>query len=156
MDVDFEGVKSLIKIECIDCNLPLRRIRNTVCDVCNFTTKSKDRKSSKNYFTIGITPKQIFKKYGIKEPSELGKGRLFYFLYNPQLNFELPDIPPYDMFGNPTASTSQWVLHHMDKQNWNDHIWNILLCLRNEHSYFEVMENGFRNQINNIYKLFLK
>lgn len=156
MDVDFEGVKSLIKLECIDCNLPLRRMRNTICKVCHFTTTSTERKSSKNYFTIGITPKQIFKKYGIKDPSDLGKGRLFYFLYHPELNFEMPEIPPYDIFGNETTNTAQWILHHMDKQNWNDHIWNILLCLRNEHSYFELMEGNFHNKIGKIYNSFLK
>jgi hypothetical protein len=125
------------------CNLALRMKTGTRCKPCHFSTSSGGRKGNPNYFNIGCTPKAIFKKYGIEKPNELGKPRLYYFLYNPQLNFQYPSIPEVDIFGIETGPTSQWLLHHVNKNNFDDSPWNLLLCLRNEHAYFEASDNIF-------------
>lgn len=148
MNIDRNGIISLLRKDCVTCNVSLRKHLKTRCDPCHFSPKSGDRKSNANFIPLGATPKAIFKKYGIENPGELGKTRLYYFLYHPELNFKYPPIPQFDIFGNPTDEKAQWLIHHMNKNNCDDSPWNIILCLRkNEHSYFEMWDNKFKSTI---------
>jgi len=123
------GILSLIKNECVDCNLKVRIMKKIQCSDCPFVSCSGERKTRKNYFTTGIACGAKFYQYGIDPNGRLGKAYLFYFLYHPELNFSLSSLP------NP--GNKQWILHHDDGNNWNDHIWNLILCFRTEHSFFE-------------------
>jgi len=153
--IDRRGILSLIKKECVDCNLKVRMMKKIRCEGCPFISASSDRKTRKNYFTTGIACGKKFKQYGIDPSGRLGKSYLFYFLYYPKLNFELPKIPPLDRFGKATDENSQWTIHHKNGENWNDHIWNIMLCLRSEHQYFEKQYNREMKLLNEKSYLYL-
>jgi hypothetical protein len=133
MNVYVKGIKSLLKDECVDCNLHIRREENNICSDCNFrfnSTRATGRR--------GVCPGSIFKKYGLKNPGSMGKHTLYYFLYYPELNFEFPPLPDEDLFGKTSSEkTFVWHIHHMNIEYWNDHIWNLLLCLNTEHRIFE-------------------
>lgn len=143
-EVDWEGVKSLIRWElpntCVCCNVKIRKLNKTRCKPCYFSPASADRKSDPNYFNTGFKPKTIFRKYGV--PDKWGKCQLFYFYYNQHLNNEYPYPDELiDINGNYVSKDKiNWVIHHIDKNNWNDHMFNLLLCLSTEHKYFEKEE----------------
>ena len=156
MNIDWNGVKSLIKWEhknsCVCCNVKFRKINNCRCEPCHFSPASSQRKSDINFFSTGFKPKAIFKKYGI--PDKWGKSQLFYFMFYPELNNEYPN-PRYifDIFGNRINQDDiNWVLHHDNNNNWDDHIYNLILCLRNEHTYFEQIDTIFYKNMFHLYK----
>lgn len=157
VDIDREGVKSLLRWEglnsCVNCNVKTRIVNKTRCNPCHFSPSSSDRKTNPNYFTTGIAPKVIFKKYGVPVES-WGKAQLFYFMYYPELNneYSYPDSIT-DIYGNTILKENiKWILHHMDKQNWNDHVWNLLLCMNHEHPFFENLNSAFDRKIKLIYE----
>ena len=50
----------------------------------------------------------------------------------------MPPFPSHDGNGDVVdVNTAQWIIHHRNLENWNDHIWNIMLCLRSEHATIE-------------------
>ena len=156
-EFDRDGVKSLIRWEksasCINCNVKLRKITGRRCKICHFSPASNERKTNPNYFTTGIKPKDVFKPYGI--PTDLwGKPQLFYHLFYPELNGEYPYPETIvDIDGKIVQKEKiKWSIHHINKENWNDHIWNLLLCLRHEHHYFEASERRLNENIAKIYK----
>ena len=156
IDIDWDGVKSLIRWEpqnkCICCNLKLRKVTNKRCPICNFSPASSERKTNPNFFTNGYKPKAIFKKYGV--PDSWGKCQLFYFMFHPELNNEYP-YPSYiiDIFGDRINQNDiKWELHHENNQNWDDNIYNLMLCLKHEHSHFESTDNTFHKNIINLYE----
>jgi hypothetical protein len=135
MDVDIRGIKSLLKGECVDCNLHIRRIENNICSNCNFgfNTQYATKRGR-------VCPSSIFRKYGVLNPDYMGKHKLYYLLHYPELNFELPHLPDEDLFGN-TSSDKKfvWHIHHLNREYWNDSIWNLLLCLNTEHNQFDAL-----------------
>lgn len=156
IDVDWEGVKSLVKWEprnaCVCCNVKFRIVNKCRCDVCHFSPASSGRKSDINFFTTGFKPKVIFRQYGV--PDAWGKCQLFYFMFHQELNNKYP-MPRYiiDIFGNRINQADiQWVLHHINNHNWDDHIYNLLLCLRHEHIYFEKANSIFDKRILKLYR----
>ena len=148
--LDRQGIISLIKDDCVDCNLKVRMMKGIRCPDCPFVSCSGQRKSRKNYFTTGIACGVKFRQYGIDPNGRLGKSYLFYFLYNQELNFKLPDFPEHDSFGNLTTESSQWIMHHKNRENWNDHIWNIELCLRSEHPSIEKADEAERKLLSEL------
>jgi len=136
--LDINGILSLIKEDCIDCNLKVRMLKKIRCHGCPFVSCSGERKTRKNYFTTGIACGAKFRQYGIDPNGRLGKSYLFYFLYHPELQWSLPSI----------STTKQWVIHHENSNNWNDHIWNLILCLSTEHSSFEATDNTLQKRLN--------
>lgn len=156
--IDRQGILSLLKKDCVDCNLKTRIMKKIRCSDCPFISCSGDRKTAKNYFTTGIACGSKFRQYGIDPNGRLGKSYLYWFLYYPEYNFKLPPIPNHDMFGNPTNGIGQWILHHRNKENWNDHVWNIKLCLKQaEHAFWEKQDLAERLALNEqSYKLLSK
>lgn len=127
-------------------------VRGTRCSQCNFSPASTERKSDRNFFSIGFKPKAIFRQYGI--PDQWGKPQLFYFLFHQELNGEYP-TPPFiiDIFQNKILKDNlDWVLHHINNHNWDDNIYNLLLCLRHEHTFFEQADKEFQKQIALLYE----
>lgn len=156
--IDWDEVKSLIKWDyrnnCICCNVKIRMLNNTRCSPCHFSPSSSGRKTASNYFTCGFKPKTIFRQYGV--PDTWGKGQLFFFMFRPELNNEFP-YPQYiiDIFGNKIMKDNiDWILHHENSKNWDDHLCNLMLCLRHEHSYFEKKNEVFYRSIMKLYKNF--
>jgi len=150
MEVDIEGILSLIKPDCKDCNLNLRRRINEenkkkgkkeekygVCKDCKFTLGSTDRKSTKHDFSMGIGLSAAFKKCGILDYENWGKSRLYYFIYHPELNFEFPPIPEFDKYGKKTTKNTKYVIDHINGKNHDDNYFNIQACLNSEHSKIE-------------------
>ena len=140
-EIDREGILSLIKNDCVDCYLKMRMVKQKLypkitfrCKGCPFISASGERKSAKNYFTTGIACGAKFKPYGIDPDGRLGKAQLFYLLYHPELNWYLPDGSE---------------LHHLNKENWNDHVWNLFLCNdSSEHTTIEADQNKKRQLLN--------
>jgi len=108
--IDREGILSLIKKDCVDCNLKVRMMKGIRCKDCPFVSCSGERKSRKNYFTTGIACGAKFRQFGIDPNGRLGKSYLFYFIYYPEKNWTVPD---------------DFELHHLNAENWNDHIHNL-------------------------------
>jgi len=132
MQVDLDGIYSLITEECVNCNLHTRRLEDNICFDCHFgfNTRYNSKRSR-------VCPSSDFKKYGLLKPGTMGKHKLYYFLHYPQLNFELPDLPDVDLFGNTSSKkTFIWHIHHLNREYWNDSPWNLLLCLNTEHNKF--------------------
>ncbi len=136
---------------CVSCNPKFREVNETRCKPCYFTISATDRKTDPNHFKTGVGLSNKFHKFGV---SELwGKSQLFYFLYHPELNNEYPQPDSIiDIFGKEIKGPLYWVMHHMDKCNYNDNIWNQIVCLRHEHGFFETMYNEFNDNVKNIYK----
>jgi hypothetical protein len=132
------GILSLLNPEidkgkyCICCNLHYMRSSGQRCKNCPFIFNSSHGNDATK-----ISPGSKFKLFGVPNATNFGKYHLFYFLYYPELNFTLPSIPPFDLFGNPTTDKTKWAIHHINGQNWDDTIWNLLLVLNTEHPYFE-------------------
>ncbi len=145
MDVDIEGCKSLLNPEknkyCVICNVHERRSRKTKCKncACIFNSAPKAGAGSR----IGMSAN--FKKYGIEEPSKLGKYQFFYFMYYPELNFELPSLPSIDLEGNDIRNkTFKWIIHHENGIHYDDRVWNLILMINTEHGVI----HGEMNKIN--------
>lgn len=156
INIDWDGVKSLIRWKepnvCANCNVKVRMLNGTRCKPCHFGPSSGQRKTNPNYFTHGFAPLTIFRKYGV--PKEWGKAQLFYFFYYKELNNEFPKPQSILDLNGVTVSQAKidWILHHMNGENWNDHIWNLILCLRHEHSFFEKMDDVFNKRILDLYQ----
>lgn len=137
MDVDINGVIGLLKKDCIMCNLTLRKAAFCICKDCPFIFSSRTNKENNPNTTRTRTGcGKPFRKYGINWA--MGKERLFYFLYHPELDFEWPPLPEYDTLGNHhTEKKFMWAIHHINGLYWDDSPWNLLLCLNTEHGYFE-------------------
>ena len=138
--IDRKGILSLLKhdkfgnIECVDCNLKVRMIKKIRCSDCPFVSCSGERKTAKNYFAIGVACGAKFRQYGINPNGRLGKVQLFYLLYHPELNWYLPNGSE---------------IHHLNKENWNDHKWNLVLCKTGaEHKTVEAEQNKYRKMLN--------
>jgi hypothetical protein len=66
--------------------------------------------------------------------------------------YPYPDILT-DIYGDPVKKDEiNWVLHHIDKNNWNDHMFNLMLCLNKEHKYFEKQDEEFVKKYLDYYK----
>lgn len=157
--VDWNGVKSLIRWTppnaCVNCNVKFRIVRGSRCNPCHFSPASADRKTDVNFFSTGFQPKAIFKQYGV--PDLWGKSQLFYFMFNQDLNNEYPyPISIVDIFGNTILQNDiDWILHHDNNLNWDDHIYNLILCLRHEHTYFEKNRRIFYKSLFDYYNKLL-
>ena len=143
MTVDREGILSELKPECAMCDVHKRIGQNTRCRPCLFIKHSAPRSGKPCRIAVGAR----LTKYGL--PKELGKYQFFYLLYHPELNWEFPQLPVTDMYGNynKMAITAQfqifidpdrlkefkWIVHHVNGFNWDDRIFNLLLVLNTEH-----------------------
>ena len=126
---------NFLKKECINCNIREKRSKNIRCSDCFFMLQNEGSISGK-----------IFKEYGLYL---LPKKYVYYFLYNPDLNWTLPSLPEVDFIGNKRQDRIrwEWVIHHEDGNPWNDSKENLILCLNTEHRYFHNLENNpMKNQ----------
>ncbi len=139
MEVDREGVKSLIKPDCIDCNMHLRRLEKTRCKDCNFIFNSSYWNENKSFKRSRVGCGIKFKKFGIENPSEMGKCQLFFFLYTPGLKFEMPPISD-ELQKQYEGKHLAWHVHHKNSQYWNDHFSNLELVLNVEHNQIAALE----------------
>ncbi len=138
MKVDVEGLLSILKEDCIECN-DIKK-----CSDCIFF-----------YGNNGMNTRSNIKRFGI---NNLGKQYLYYFLQNPELNWKLPLIPEEDYLGNNKQNRKlSWEIHHEDGNHYNDNKWNQILVLNTEHRsihnyYNHPMKNSDiakRNSISN-------
>ena len=160
MVVDREGIlKNLINTKCIACDphnlryLGLRE-KGGNCKLlkrkCAFTFYSKDKVNKSPVSISSFGGGGAFKPYGIENPYALGKDKIFYFLYYPELKFETPPIPTMDRFGKLLIDVKklEWQLHHLDGNHWNDNIWNLFLVLNTEHVRIDYSRNISLNALN--------
>jgi hypothetical protein len=156
--INFDGIWGVINSmpnDCSICNLNNRRKNGTICEGCcmgfNSTYSGDGSKRTR------VCPSSIFKQFGLKDVSAMGKHTLFYFLHHPEMNFTFPDLPDEDLLGNISkdkarllgwseerikkeAKTFIWHIHH-EKKYFNDRKEYIILCLNTEHrGYFEKRE----------------
>jgi len=137
-NIDMPGLWSLIKYECITCNMNQMRQENKRCKDCNFVFNSGTiRKDGIKESRVGCGAK--FKKYGIKSglTEHVGKYQILFFLYYPEYNFKFPEFPKVDMFGNERKDTWSWHLHHLNRIYYDDRKQNICLCINTEHVFIE-------------------
>ena len=139
-NIDIGGIWSLLKEDCIKCNLNERRDNDTKCEDCNLVFNSTYYSTSEEKRRSRVGCGYKFKQYGIKQPAHLGKCQLFYLLHNPELNFKLPDFPSEDLFGKPFNDTWCWHIHHLNRKYWDDSKRNLLLLLNGEHPLFEIRQ----------------
>lgn len=105
MDLHFR-VAASIKLDCIDCDLFDRRSRGSRCSDCMFIIH-------------GNKVKYTAARNGISEIHLIDKHYLFYYLFHPELRWQMPD--------------GKWELHHKDENHWNDHPSNHELLLPEAH-----------------------
>jgi len=130
--IDIAGIKSLLKPECEMCDIHEKIKNKERCKGCIFILNSAQKKGKPS--RIGCS--SILTKYGILHPNNLGKLHLFFFLHHPELNFQFPDIPEVDIFGNTiNDKLLQWHIHHINGVHYDDSKDNQLLALNTEHGY---------------------
>lgn len=133
------GFWSLLKLECVTCNMCERREQNTRCEDCPFIFNSvynhKQKGNVPKRSRVGCGVK--FKEFGLKKIKyqHVGKHQLYFFLFHPELRFRMPDFPATDMFGNPFSNTWTWHIHHLNGLFYDDRKENLLLCLNTEHPF---------------------
>ena len=89
-----------IEFKCAPCNLEERIANLTVCKKCKFKM-GRDGAYLKKH--------------------KISKSHLFYFLHNPELEFELPYLPEEDFLGTKRRGKFwRWEIHHEDGNHWND------------------------------------
>ncbi len=119
--IDLEKIKKLLNPECITCNVAHKYKYKLNCPNCIFTCDSFTR--------------SLFKETGLTK--SIYKHHLYYFIYNPELEFKYPDLPDYDYLNNHKNKYKEniwnWDIHHEDGNHWNDNQWNLLLVLKTEH-----------------------
>lgn len=120
--INLPGILSLIKDECVDCNLKVRMIKKIRCKDCPFVSSTTDRKTRKNYFPNGIACGAKFRQFGIDPDGRLGKSYLFYFIYYPEFNWSVSD---------------DFELHHKNSEHWNDHKYNLEGATSSSHKRLE-------------------
>lgn len=139
-NLNVAGIWSLLKADCVTCDMHMRREVGTRCPDCNFIFNSKY-----NHKKQGTKPSRSrvgcgakFKQFGLNENySHVGKHQLYFFLFHPELNFKLPEFPSHDMFGNPQTPNWYWHIHHLNHLYWDDSKDNLMLCINTEHKFIE-------------------
>lgn len=150
--VDFKrlniaGLWSLLKVDCITCDFYKRFKEGTKCKDCNFVSNSgynsrKGKRARRNRVGCGVKFRDVGGFKPIKY-SHVGKHQLYFFLFNPELKFQLPDFPPVDMFGNPPLLNEEgeikwvWHIHHLNGIYYDDRKENLALCLNTEHKFID-------------------
>ena len=146
--INYKGIWNILKPDCVICNWPLEVAMKTACKSCPFISGSWNTTKKSKYRMPRPAISKDFNGLGIdKYINKLGKHQLYFFLYNPDLNFELPNIPDYDMNDKLTNEHTKWILHHINGNFWDDRQFNLLLCLNNEHGFFE---KQIRDAVKNI------
>lgn len=141
-NIDIPGIWSLIKYECIICNLNKMRDDENRCNDCNFVLNSSTKRKG------GIVESRVgcgakFKEFGLIRPNDVGKYQLLFFLYYPEYNFKLPEMPKQDMFGNIKTENWYWHIHHLNEIYYDDRKDNLCLCLNTEHPF--ISKSGIIN-----------
>ena len=139
MNVDIEGIKSLLKKQCVICDVSEKRMHGIRCKKCPFVFNTQDTNSKRARVGTGAK----FYKYGV--PKDTGKHQFYYFLYYPELNFEYPPVPEIDLYDNVNPGTWRWIIHHLNGNHFDDRIWNLLLVLNTEHGKLHADLNSERN-----------
>lgn len=120
MRVDIDKIKNLLKEDCVTCNRSEKRINGSMCKDCPFYSGKLN---------------SLFKSFGIER--RLEKHHVYFFIYHPELNWELPKIPEKDLLGNKKEDKKlRWDFHHINRNHFDDRKENILLCLNSEHTYY--------------------
>lgn len=142
--INLEGIKSLIKAECVDCNIYERIGMGNRCEDCPWAKGSRPKGRNKS----NITPAaKYFHKYGLKVLKKnrtyiFGKCHIFMYLYHSKLNFKPPPLPTHDRFGNEIDQNRvKWELHHLDGDPLNDRKENLFWVLSTEHPILEAKNN---------------
>lgn len=117
--IEIKLIKILLKNECEKCKV----LYTNRCNDCNFAIEGGRPYTGSKFKYAGINKR-------------IGKHYLFYFLNNPHLNFKLPPLPDYDLYGNYRYNYKRWEwhLHHEDGNELNDSEWNLILLLNTEHA----------------------
>ena len=78
--LDLTGLWSLLKKDCVTCNVNQRKDKKTRCQDCPFIFNSTyyNKNEKKKRSRIGCGSK--FKQYGLKKASHVGKHQLYFFL----------------------------------------------------------------------------
>ncbi len=118
--IDVEGIKSLLKPECEDCNVIFQSL---ICGKknCPFNMDGETDNTVRIEGEIGVTCGIEFDKYGVYR---MKKHHVYYFLAHPELEFQLP---------TPLPPNSYWIIHHLDLCNSNDDHLNLELISHKEH-----------------------
>ncbi len=133
--IDVEGIKSLLKDDCVTCDVRTKIKQNTRCNDCPFRLSADNRCETRT----------DFKRYGV---DRLYKHQLYYFLYHPELNFKFPPLPYNDLMGIPKSDHTRWIweIHHHNENKMDDTNSNLEMLINTEHSriHFET-DNPMRN-----------
>ena len=135
--IDVKSIKKVLKDSCISCNYYIA-LKYGRCDNCPFVTGGFVRQQSG----------KILNNYGI--PYGVGKPHIYYFLHYPELNWNLPNLPDVDYNGRNKNSYKHWhwVIHHEDKNHYNDNKWNLILLLNTEHNHIHMInDNPMKSKI---------
>lgn len=146
--IDVEGVKKVLKPECITCNYYEELGKGTLCNDCPFCKNSSVKKGEPS--RVGIKH-SVFLPLGFtkQQCANIGKCQLFMFLYYPHLNWSPPPIPDYDNYGFPVnKEKARQSIHHLNGDHNDD---------RKENLTWNLLSDHIRNeQVNFKQKRFLK
>lgn len=138
-NLNIPGLWSLVRLECMTCEMIKMRDDGKRCIGCPFvfnsTYNNESHDISKRRVRVGCGVN--FRDFGIKQWTHLGKHQLYFFLQHPELEFRLPGIPLFDMFGAPKQSTWAWHIHHLNHKYYDDRKENLFLCLNTEHNFID-------------------
>lgn len=152
--IDYDGIKKILKDECIICNVTEKHLKNQKCLDCPFCFNSTMNTKNKEA-RIRVYPGKKFKKFNLKNLKDMGKHTLYYFLEHPELNFTVPNTPTKDLLGQSQGEydergriikeTGKHFVYHIHHENglfYDDNPWNHILCLNTEHMK---LENTLKN-----------
>jgi len=132
--INHNGILTILKWQCIRCNIYEEIGKGTRCTDCPFCKSSSPKKGSPSRIGLKYS---IFKNYGLskKQCQNNGKSQLFMYLCYPYLNWSPPEIPDYDNYGNPVnKETAKISLHHIDGDHNNDSEDNLTWRLQSDHN----------------------
>jgi len=128
----------LLKPDCVTCNTHERQLNNDQCSDCKLLLSASNyRNENQQKRRPRPALSAEFKKYGITQPSHVGKHQLYFFLHHSYLNFKFPDFPDFDMFGNPKKDSWVYHIHHLNRIWYDDSSTNLVALLPSEHPFFE-------------------
>jgi hypothetical protein len=133
MSIDWNGVKKVLKAECMICNWYERVGMKNVCSDCPFCYNSAPKKGQPS--RIGLSAK-VFKPLGLtnKQISNWGRHHLFMYLFHEELNCQPPDLPDKDRYGNIVdKQKDKYSINHGNGLHYDNREGNLGWTLPKEH-----------------------